>query len=229
VILDFIMSLLTKVATAPFKLLGALFGGGEEVELGHVDFLAGSSMVPEDEKESLVKLAEALGKRPQLSIEIRGRSDAQGDATALKHEKFATMAGEKAASDPKKYGGELGYSMRLLETLCVERLGKPGLASLTDRHRVAAGELPEDHPRYKSGSKKIVVDERALALAIQDTLTVLQPVDEADLLSLANARGNAIKLDLMGRGIEEARVFVLDPEPGQVEDGRIRIDLALTD
>jgi hypothetical protein len=29
--------------------------------------------------------------------------------------------------------------------------------------------------------------------------------------------------------VDGARVFVLDPEPGKVEDGRIRVDLTLTD
>jgi hypothetical protein len=60
-------------------------------------------------------------------------------------------------------------------------------------------------------------------------LTAQQPADEAELLSLANARAHAIKLQLMERGIDEARVYVLDPEPGHAEDGKVRVDLSLTD
>ncbi len=228
IIWDFIMSLLTKVATAPFALLGALFDGGSGDELSHVDFMAGQSAVPADQQESLTKLSEALAKRPQLGLEVRGRSDADSDAVVIRQTKFAAVAAEKIAADPRKYGG-LGYSPVLLEDLCVARLGKPGYASLKERHTSAAGSLPAGHTAYKAGSSKKVVDQPALSAAIQDTLTALQAADAAELLSLATARGDAIKQLLMAKGVDPARVFVLDPEPGKVSQGRIRIDLNLTD
>ena len=226
VILHFILSLLKKVATSPFKLLGALFGGDSD-QLSHVDFAAGTADVAADQQESLAHLAEALAKRPTLRLEVRGRSDAEQDAAAIRKAKFATLAAEKLASDPKRYGG-LGYSTRLLEAMYVDRFQKDALRSLTERHQVAAGSLDAEHPQYKAGSKKLVVDERALCAAIQDTLTAGLTVDEAELLSLANSRGNAIRQSLVQKGVDEARVFVLDPEPGKIEDGRIRIDLTLT-
>lgn len=229
VIWDFIMSLLKKVATAPFALLGGLLGGGGEDQLSHVDFEAGLSAVPEDQKESLGRLAEALGKRPQLGLEVRGRSDRDADAAAIRKAKFESLAGERMAAEPKKYGGGPGYPPRLLEDLYVERFGKKGLASLEERHEVPAGELPQDHPQFKSGSKKRVVNQPAMHGAIRDTLTALQRADESDLLSLANARANAIKQRLVEQGIEEARLYVVDPEPGRIENGRIRIELTLTD
>jgi hypothetical protein len=230
VIWNFILSLLKKVATAPFALLGHMMGGGGNGdELSHVDFEPGVSAVPQDQLESLGKLAEALGQRPQLSLEVRGRSDAAADAAAIRQAKFKALAGEKLASDPKKYGGGVGYSSRLLQELYADRFGKKGFAALEDQHRVPAGELAKSDPRYKADSKKMVVDEAKMDAAIQDTLTALQVVNDAELLSLANARGGAIKATLAGKGIPEARVYVLDPEPGKAENGRIRIDLALRD
>jgi len=229
VIWNFILSLLKKVATAPFALLGHLIGGGGGDELSHVDFEPGASAVPADQLESLGKLAEVLGKRPQLNLEVRGRSDAAADAAAIRTAKFAALAGERIASNPKRYGGGLGYSPRLLEDLCVERFGKKGYSALEDLHRVPAGELEKSDPLYKAGSKKMVVNGTRLQAAIQDTLTALQSADAADLLSLANARGSAIKAQLAERGVGEERVYVLDPEPGKVESGRIRIELALRD
>jgi hypothetical protein len=229
VIWDFILSLLKKVATAPFALLGHLIGGGGGEDLSHVDFEPGASAVPSDQLEPLVKLAEALGQRPQLSLEVRGRSDAEADAAVMRTGKFAALAAERMASNPKRYGGGHGYSPRLLEDLYVERFGKKGYAALEDRHRVLAGQLETSDPRYKAGSKKMVVDGVKLQAAIQDTLTALQKVDDADLLSLANARGSAIKARLAEKGVGEERVYVLDPEPGKVESGRIRIELALRD
>jgi Domain of Unknown Function (DUF748) len=228
VVWNFIMSLLTKIATAPFALLGSLFGGGSADELSHVDFEAGASAMPADQTESVDKLASALGQRPQLSIEVRGRSDAEADASAIRNEKFAAQAQEKIAADPKKYGG-IGYSPRLLEELYLERYDKQALAAFKKRFETPAGQLEPTNPSYKAGSKKVVVDPVRCYAAIQDSLTALQPVDDSDLLALANARSNAIKNHLVQKGVEEARVFVTDPAPGKVENGRIRIDLTLTD
>jgi Domain of Unknown Function (DUF748) len=230
IIWDFILSLLTKVATAPFALLGGLFGGGGGAdELGHIDFEAGSSAVPADQQESLAKLAEALGKRPALKLEVRGQSDAAVDAAAIRRAKFEALAGERLAADPKRYGTGLGYPPRLLEDLYVERFGKDAMKALDDRYRIEAGALPPDHPRHQAGSKKVVLDESARSAAIQDTLTALQKADDADLLALANARAAEVKQRLVALGVEESRLYMLDPQPGKVENGRIRLELALTD
>ena len=228
VIWSFIMSLLKKVATAPFALLGGLFGSSAD-ELSHVDFEAGSAALPADQAESLGKLATALGKRPQLRLEVRGRSDHDADAAALRRAKFTALAGERMAADAKKYGGGLGYSSRLLDDLAEQRFGKQAAAAYRERFMRPAGELSPDQPAYKSGGTKRVLDEANWGRALQDTLTSLQNVNEADLLALAGARGTAIKQHLVAQGIEEARVFLLDPESGQVEGGRIRIELALSD
>lgn len=230
VIMQFLLRLLTKVAMSPFALLGHMFGGGGHAEqLDHVDFALGASDLPGDQQEKLGQLAKALDQRPQLKLEVRGRSDADSDAVAIRKSKFATLAAEKIESNPKKYGGGLGYSPQLLEDLYVDRFGKKGLHEFRDRHQVAAGSLPPDHPQYKAGSKKMVVDEPAVAVAIQTTLTGLQTADAAELLALANARGSAIKQSLVAQGVDGARVYVTEPQPGKVTAGRVRIDLTLTD
>ena len=229
VIWNFIMSLLKKVATAPFALLGGLFGGGSGDELSHVDFDAGSSALATDQGESLNKLAAALGKRPQLRLEVRGRSDHEADAAAIRKSKFATLAGERMASNPKKYGSGLGYPTKLLADLATERFGKPGAQDFEARYMRPAGVLSSDQPAYKHGSTKRVLDEAAWRRAVEDTLTATQQADDADLLALAHARGTAIKQHLVAQGVEEARVFLLEPEPGKVDGGKIRIDLALRD
>jgi len=63
-----ILGLLTKIVTAPFAALGALFGGGEE--LAFVDFPAGSAVLPPEQVEKLNKLAKALIERPQLKLSV---------------------------------------------------------------------------------------------------------------------------------------------------------------
>jgi type IV pilus biogenesis protein CpaD/CtpE len=75
----------------------------------------------------------------------------------------------------------------------------------------------------------MVVNNATLGTAIQDTLTSVQRADEAELLALANARAQEIKQQLVAQGVDEARIFVLDPQPGTAGDGRIRLALTLTD
>jgi hypothetical protein len=49
------------------------------------------------------------------------------------------------------------------------------------------------------------------------------------LIALANARAEVVRSRLVSQGIEERRVYLLEPQPAKVEDGRIRMDLNLTD
>ena len=77
-----IVNILEKVATSPFSLLGALFGGGGE-ELGYQDFAAGSAALTADDTKKLDSLAKGLYARPALQLEISGSIDPDGDHEGL--------------------------------------------------------------------------------------------------------------------------------------------------
>ena len=79
-----IINILEKVATSPFSLLGALFGGGGE-ELGYQDFTPGSADLTAADKQKLDSLAKGLYARPALQLEISGSIDPDGDHEGLKH------------------------------------------------------------------------------------------------------------------------------------------------
>lgn len=76
-------NVIVKAATAPFRLLAGLVGGGKE-KLGEVDFAPGSSDVDEPARQRLVKLKEALDKRPALRLALSGHIDPNRDAEALR-------------------------------------------------------------------------------------------------------------------------------------------------
>jgi hypothetical protein len=86
IVIKVIVNLLTKAATAPFALLGALFGGGEE--LSYVDFDYGSASVPEAGTKKLDTLAKALSDRPSLKMDIEGYVDVENDREGLKRNQF---------------------------------------------------------------------------------------------------------------------------------------------
>ncbi|MGB7630366.1 MAG: DUF748 domain-containing protein, partial [Candidatus Deferrimicrobium sp.] len=63
-------NLLVKAATSPFALLGAVFGGGEQ--LSYLEFAPGSADIPATDEEKVGTLVKALYDRPALKLEIEG-------------------------------------------------------------------------------------------------------------------------------------------------------------
>ena len=83
VIWQVVRNLLEKAATSPFSLLGAAFGGGDE--LSFVAFEPGRSDLPDSETNKLGILAKALFERPALTLEINGSVDTNADRLPLAH------------------------------------------------------------------------------------------------------------------------------------------------
>ncbi len=75
-------NILTKAATSPFALLGAAFGGGEE--LSQLPFDAGSISFNSDSLGKLDKLQKALVDRPSLGLSVTGNFDRASDVAALR-------------------------------------------------------------------------------------------------------------------------------------------------
>jgi hypothetical protein len=86
IILKVLVNVITKTAASPFKLLGALVGGGEE--LSFVSFVPGTTNLVEGEVDKLTKLAKALARRPALNLEIEGAIDSVADRGALAKQKL---------------------------------------------------------------------------------------------------------------------------------------------
>jgi uncharacterized protein involved in outer membrane biogenesis len=75
------VGLMDKAVTAPFHLLGSLFGRGEEIAF--VDFSPGSATLAADQKDKLETLAKGLIERPQLRLDIPLQTLAAADDEAL--------------------------------------------------------------------------------------------------------------------------------------------------
>jgi hypothetical protein len=87
VIVRAIVNILTKVATSPFSLLGALFGGKSE-ELAYQDFPPGSAEIQPAGKEKLDSLLKALTDRPGLQVEVEGSFDPVNDLDGLRRRRL---------------------------------------------------------------------------------------------------------------------------------------------
>jgi hypothetical protein len=124
-------NLFAKAATAPFTLLGSLFGGGEE--MSYVDFPAGLPDISPAERTKLEKLAKGLFARPAVQVEISATADPQTDIPVLTRLKLDDLIRSEQAKeliaagtppetvqsikvDPTNYP-------RLLKTLYVQIIG----------------------------------------------------------------------------------------------------------
>jgi hypothetical protein len=83
VIVHAIVNILTKIATSPFSVLGALFGGKGE-EISYQDFAPGSFDLLPASKEKLDSLVKGLYERPGLQLEIEGSVDPDADRDGLR-------------------------------------------------------------------------------------------------------------------------------------------------
>lgn len=83
IIVKVIMNLITKAVTAPFALIGSMFGG-ENMDISNLQFASGSSQLDEQTIKALQVLAKAMKERPGLSIQIMGIGNAAIDDEGLK-------------------------------------------------------------------------------------------------------------------------------------------------
>jgi hypothetical protein len=81
VLLKVVVNLIAKAAASPFKILGALVGGGEELSV--IEFQPGTAALSRTQTNKLDKLVQALAHRPGLSLEIEGSVDPKDDRDAL--------------------------------------------------------------------------------------------------------------------------------------------------
>jgi hypothetical protein len=83
VVMRTVLNILEKVATSPFSLLGAAFGGGGE-ELSYQDFAPGNAVLLPANEQKLDSLVKGLYARPALQLEIAGSIDPDADRDALR-------------------------------------------------------------------------------------------------------------------------------------------------
>jgi len=131
IVLKVIVNLIVKAAASPFKLLGALVGGGEE--LSFVEFVPGESILREGETNKLEQLVKALEDRPAINLEIAGSIDPVADrdaiARAMVQEQVKSRRCEElqsinqAPAEPATFQPDPADQERLLRAMVTEVFG----------------------------------------------------------------------------------------------------------
>ena len=229
-----VVNILTKVATSPFSLVGALFGGGGE-ELGYQDFAAGSADLTVPDQQKLDTLSKGLYARPALQLEIAGSVDPDGDRegmqrialdreirakiwTTFRKSERATNSADQIvlAPDEREHWVKKLYDKAIADGKITPQL----IAANTNLYAYAAAVLPRSLVLDKGATKLRksgpTANEQAAVNAAYHTklvpppdpmeavLLTTFPITDGDLQTLAASRAKAVRAYLLQTGKVEA-------------------------
>jgi uncharacterized protein involved in outer membrane biogenesis/flagellar motor protein MotB len=194
IVLQVIGNLFVKAATSPFALIGAMVGGGEQLEFAEFDY--GSAEVKEGTAKKLNTIAKALRDRPGIKLDVEGHVDMEKDREALK-----TL-----------------FFQRKIKTQKMKEIAKKGQPSVpVDEIKVE----PKEYERYlKKAYKEEKFPKPKNFLGLEKSIPVPEmeklmlthlEVKEEDLRDLASQRARNVKDFLVREGkIEPERIFLVE-------------------
>jgi hypothetical protein len=216
IVLQVIGNLIAKAVTSPFALLGAAFGGGEEMQ--YVEFDSGRATVPEAGAKKLDALVTALSEKPGLKLEIAGYVSPDEDREGLKE----------------------WLMQRKVKAQKLTDLAKQGKAAVpVDDITVA----PEDYEKYLTLAyraepfpkpRNFIGMVKSLPVPEMEKLMLTNiEVGEEELRQLAAQRANTVKEVILKSGkIEAERLFIVEPKgltpekKDKVKDSRVDFKIA---
>jgi len=148
------VSILEKAVTAPFALLGALFGGGTDLQF--IDFRPGAADLDPAAADKVRAMVKALNERPQLKIEVPIASVKELDGPALVETHFLAQiraaqsgnaSGKKStAAAPEFEQLDPAAKVELLTQLYAKNMGgepkfPPEVTSLKAKPELAAAKV----------------------------------------------------------------------------------------
>ena len=195
VIVNAIINLLTKAVTAPFTVLGSLFGGEELSEIG---FAPGDATITAEAENRLKTLSKALIDRSSLELEITGRADPSHDPEALKHRMLERKVKIQKLEEQVKKGQATG-----------------------DIDEIELS--PDEYPKYLTLAykeakfakpKNLVGLTKSLPVPEMEQLLLANiNADDNEMRELAEQRaGAALNWLVEHGGIPSERIFVLEPK-----------------
>jgi hypothetical protein len=223
VIWQAISGMITRIVSAPFRLLGNLIGIDSE-DLGQFEFLAGRADLTPPELEKVVQLEQALQQRPELAVEISGVFDPNIDVPALKFIRLRNVAKERLGegfADQDENVMMLDVEIRtVVGLLFTERFPDIPPESL----KAAFTAPPADDPEGKP-----VFDELAYATDLWKRLLKSEVISDQDLADLATARAEVIRTAFLASGqFDESRVVIAESKEVESEDGEwVKLELAV--
>lgn len=250
-----VSTVIARVATAPFRALAGLFGGGSGEKLEAIHFDPGSNRLLPPEREQLQKLAQVLDKRAQLRLVVPAQFSEAADGAALRQravrEEIARRAGVKLeageAPGPLDVGdGSVRTAVRALYT---QRFGDKAwneakVAAETSRPRGeasgaaaasgAGGAAAPQVPVWRRLTNAVqvepqVADAVGFYRGLVRRLEQEAPLGADALAKLGTERAQAVAAALAQAGVDASRISVAAPAAVQAEAGQpvpLKLELA---
>ncbi len=222
-----VVGLLTKIATAPFALIGKLFGGGPEVNF--VEFAPGVVTLDAAGQEKMATVHKALVERPALQVDVPMAYSAELDGDLIAKQALD-------ASLAKLAGGQRNLLGRRPDAEGVaEKLADPEarFELLVEQYRAEAGEeaaLPGEAAAYEALKKKERTPEALAAAtgAMGKAWLEKHPVTTEQLEAIGKARAQSIQEALLGTGdVDPARVFLINADSQAPGSDKVKLELSL--
>jgi hypothetical protein len=227
VIWQAVVTVLTNIVTAPFR---ALFGGGGGDEVQNIAFDPGRAALLPPEREKLKRLAEALGKRPQLKVVIEGQHGAD-DLPALRRRDVAAAISarlERAAEgeEPQPVNARDARTQRALEALFIERASEQAFAEFVEQTGKARGKpVQRVNPLLALAGRASADGAFYDALLARLVETAPLPADALGKLGAARAGAVAEHL-LQALAVPAARVGTKEAGAAGGERAKLALDVA---
>jgi hypothetical protein len=212
-----LVNLLEKAVTAPFALLGRLFGSGPDLQF--IDFQPGSGDLSAAEAEKLKSIVKALSERPQLKLEVPIATVPDVDRPALVGAALDAQIAEAEA------GAQKGRKAPAPSFDALDPAAK--LEVLT---RLYVRDVGGD-PKYPDTVTAIKQKPDLVAAKIEFLTAQLREhvvVDADRLTALGQQRALAVQRALLtDTGVDPARVFLVANDKAQAKDAAVRLELSL--
>jgi hypothetical protein len=214
------VNILEKAVTAPFALLGALFGGGPDLQF--IDFQPGDAAVDPPAADKLHAVVKAMNERPQLKIAVPIATVEELDRPALIEAQYQSQVRE-ALSDRGKGKKSSGAPASFDQLDPAAQLDL--LAQLYAKKVGTEPKFPDAITAIKAKPDLIAAKEEFLSRELHAHIAV----GEGDLAALGQLRAANLQQALLAGDtqIDPERVFLVGNDKAKKEDGKVRLELSL--
>ncbi|MES1164464.1 MAG: DUF748 domain-containing protein, partial [Verrucomicrobiota bacterium] len=207
-VLKVLGNLVVKAATAPFSVIAAAFGGGDQ--LSRVDFAPGGAALDDDAQRKLRSLGKALEERPGLSLEIEGAADPNRDREGLRR----FLVDRKLKAQKVAELVQQGAAVSSPDQVRIDATERPRLVS------AAYGAEKFAKPKNALGLEKTLPPAEMEQLLLQNT-----QVSDEDLRALALRRATVLEARLAQNAPSaNGRLFLVAPRVG-TDGGHVGLKL----
>jgi hypothetical protein len=213
------VNILEKAVTAPFALLGALFGGGPDLQF--IDFQPGVAQLDSAGADKVKTVVKALAERPQLKIDVPIAAVTELDRPALVEAQFLAQVREAQAA---KGSGKKSAA----EVLALDQMDPAARLDLLSKlyEKKVGGEpkYPDTIANIKAKPDMVAAKTDFLAQELHAHIAI----GEAELGALGQQRAVVVQQALLtDTQIDPERVFLVANDKAKKQDGKVRLELSL--